>query len=141
MSKSNSLGTSLKVGTGNSQKTVGGITSISGIEISAEEIDLTALDNATGYREKEVGFKEVGNVSVSGFLDGADEGQTEMYSLLNSQTKTNFAIVFPTKIGKTWSFEGFVSGFTTGAEVGSGVTFEATIVVTGQATLAATASG
>lgn len=141
MSKSNSLGTTLKVGTGNSAKTVGGLTSISGIEISAETIDVTALDNATGYREKEPGFKEVGDVTLSGFLDGADDGQTEMYTLLNSQASTSFSIIFPTKIGKTWTFTGYVTGFTTSAELGNGVTFEATIAVTGQATLAATASG
>lgn len=141
MSKANSLGTKLEVGTGSAKKTVGGLTSISGIEITAETIDLTALDNSTGYREKAPGFKEVGDVSLSGFLDGADDGQEQMYTLLNSQAESAFAIVFPTAIGKTWSFNGYVTGFTTGAELGNGVTFEATIAVTGQATLADTASG
>lgn len=138
MSKSNSVGTKLKVGTGNAAKTVGGLTSISGIEISAETIDVTALDNATGYREKLPGFKEVGDVTLSGFLDGSDEGQNEMYTLLNSQASSDFAIEFPAAIGKTWSFTGYVAGFSTSADVGDAITFEATIIVTGQATLAAT---
>ena len=106
-----------------------------GIEISAETIDVTDLANATGYREKLPGFKEVGDVTVSGFLDGADEGQAEMYSLLNSQNDADFEIVFPAKIGKKWSFEGYVAGFTTSADVGDAITFEATIIVTGQAVL------
>lgn len=138
MSKSNSVGTKLQIGTGNSAKVVGGLTSINGIEISAETIDVTAMDNSTGYREKVPGFKEVGDVTVSGFLDGADDGQDEMYTLLNSQASSSFAIIFPTVIGKTWSFTGYVAGFTTSADVGNAITFEATIIVTGQATLAAT---
>ena len=136
MAKSNAVGTKLNI-KGNSPVTVGGLTSISGIEISAESIDVTALDNSTGYREKVPGFKEVGDVTVSGFLDGEDRGQEQMYTLLNSQEETDFEIVFPAKIGKTWSFSGYVAGFSTSSEVGDAITFEATIIVTGQATLAA----
>lgn len=141
MSKSNAVGTKLNIGTGSSAVTVGGLTSINGIEISSETIDVTDLANSSGYREKLPGFKEVGDVTVSGFLDGADSGQTQMYTLLNSQASSSFEIVFPTAIGKTWTFTGYVAGFTTGAEVGDAITFEATIIVTGQATLAASASG
>ncbi len=131
MSKSNAIGTTLKV----NNKSVGGLTNINGIEITADTIDVTALDNATGYREKEPGFKDVGDVTVSGFLDGADEGQTECMSLLNSGTIVACSITFPAKIGKTWSFQASVTRFSTGAEVGSAVSFEATLAVTGQPTL------
>ncbi len=92
MSKSNAVGTKLNIGTGAGAVTVGGLTSIGGIEISAETIDVTALDNSTGYREKLPGFKEVSDLTVSGFLDGADSGQTQMYTLLNSQESTTFEI-------------------------------------------------
>ena len=136
MAKSNAVGTKLNI-KGNSPVTVGGLTSINGIEISAESIDVTALDNSTGYREKVPGFKEVGDVTVSGFLDGDDDGQEQMYTLLNSQEEADFEIVFPAKIGKTWSFSGYVAGFSTSSEVGDAITFESTIIVTGQATLAA----
>ena len=133
MSKSRALGTTLKV----NSKAVGGLTTINGIEISAETVDLTALDNQTGYREKEPGFKDGGEVTVSGVLDGADEGQAEMYTLLESGATTTCNIVFPTKIGKTWTFTAGVSRFTTGAELEGGVTFEATLLVSGQPVLAA----
>ena len=133
MSKSRALGTTLKV----NNKAVGGLTSINGIEISAETVDLTALDNQSGYREKEPGFKDGGEVTVSGFMDGADEGQAEMYTLLNSGATTTCAIVFPAKIGKTWTFTAGVSRFVTGAELEGGVTFEATLLVSGQPVLAA----
>lgn len=133
MSKSRALGTTLKV----NSKAVGGLTTINGIEISAETVDLTALDNATGYREKEPGFKDAGEVTVSGYLDGSDQGQDEMYTLLNSGATTTCNIVFPVKIGKTWTFTAGVSRFVTGAELEGGVTFEATLLVSGQPVLAA----
>lgn len=137
MSKSNAVGTKLNIGSGNDAVAVGGLTSINGIEITAETIDVTALDNSTGYREKLPGFKEVGDVSVSGFLDGENAGQTQMYTLLNSQAESPFEIVFPAGIGKKWTFNGYVAGFTTAADVGDAITFEATIIVTGQAQLVA----
>lgn len=136
MAKSRALGTTLNV----NSKAVGGLTTINGIEISAETVDLTSLDNSTGYREKEPGFKDGGEVPVSGFLDGSDAGQTEMYTLLESGATTTCNIVFPSKIGKTWTFTAGVSRFVTGAELEGGVTFEATLLVSGQPVLAATAT-
>lgn len=136
MAKSRALGTTLKV----NSKAVGGLTTINGIEISAETVDLTALDNATGYREKEPGFKDAGEVTVSGYLDGSDEGQDEMYTLLNSGATTTCNIVFPAKIGKTWTFTAGVSRFVTGAELEGGLTFEATLLVSGQPVLGASAT-
>ena len=133
MAKSRALGTTLNV----NSKAVGGLTTINGIEISAETVDLTSLDNSTGYREKEPGFKDGGEVTVSGFLDGSDDGQEEMYSLLDSGNTTTCTIVFPSKIGKTWTFTAGVSRFVTGAELEGGVTFEATLLVSGKPVLAA----
>lgn len=134
MSKSNSVGTQFKIGTA----AVGGLTSVGGIEINADKIDVTALDNSTGYREYLPGFKDTGEVSLEGFLDGADSGQEAMYSALDANTLSNFSIVFPTAINKTWSFSGYVTGFSTSADVGDAIKFEATVTVTGKPTLAAT---
>ena len=136
MAKSRALGTTLNV----NSKAVGGLTTINGIEISAETVDLTSLDNSTGYREKEPGFKDGGEVTVSGFLDGSDNGQDEMYSLLDSGNTTTCTIVFPSKIGKTWTFTAGVSRFVTGAELEGGVTFEATLLVSGKPVLAASST-
>lgn len=137
MAKSRALGTQLKV----NNKVVGGLSSINGIEISADTVDLTALDNTSGYREKEPGFKDAGEVTASGFLDGADEGQTELYTLLASGEVVACQIIFPSKIGKTWSFQAGVSRFTTGADVDGAVTFDISLAVSGAPTLAATGAG
>jgi len=135
MSKSNSKGTQLKI----NNKVVGGLTSINGIEVNADTVDLTAMDNTSGYREKAADFKDVGDVTASGFLDGADDGQDECLSLLDSGEAVACQIIFPQKIGKTWSFTASVVRFSTGAELSQGVSFELSLAVTGKPTLAATA--
>ena len=140
MSKSRSVGTAFKVGSGASAKTVGGLTSIDGIKISSDEVDVTALDNNTGYREFLQGFKDGGEVPLSGFLDGADTGQDELYSLLESGTVTPMAIIFPAAIGKTWSFNAFVKEFSTGVDIDGAIAFDVTVRVSGKPALAATAS-
>ena len=134
--KSNSVGTTLKV----NSKSVGGVTSIDGVSVSADEIEVTALDNSTGYREFLQGFKDGGEVSVSGFLDGVDNGQAELYTLLESGASTTVLIIFPSAIGKTWTFTAFVKEFTTGVDVDNAITFDVTLRVSGQPVLAATSS-
>ena len=136
MSKSNSVGTQLKV----DNVKVGGLNSINGIEVTAEALDVTDFDNSSGYRDKIPGFKETGDLTASGFLDGADAGQTKCYTLLNSGDEASCQIIFPAKIGKTWSFQASVIGFKTGAEIGDAISFEVTLAVSGQPTLAASAS-
>ncbi len=135
MSKSNSVGTKLKI----DGVPVGGLKSINGIEVSADTIDVTDLNNESGYREKMAGFKDAGEVSASGFLDGEDEGQAKCAELLNSGDVVDCTIVFPAKIGKTWTFKACVTKFSTGAELEDAVSFEIALAVSGKPTLAATA--
>lgn len=135
MSKSNAVGTKLNV----DGVKVGGLNNLNGIDISAETLDVTDFDNSTGYRDFLAGFKEVGELTGSGFLDGDDAGQEKCYELLNSGDVVACSIVFPTKIGKTWSFQASVIGFHTEADIGDAITFEVTLAVTGQPILADTA--
>lgn len=136
MSKSHAVGTKLMIG----DTVIGGLKSINGIDVSADTIDITDLANTSGYREKMAGFKDAGDVSASGFLDGEDAGQEKCLELLNSGEEADCKIVFPTKIGKTWSFKAVVTKFTTGAEVEDAVTFETALAISGKPTLAATSS-
>ena len=118
MAKSRSVGTKLKIAakTGNTKVEVGGLKSVSGIDASG------------------------GEVTVSGYMDGEDEGQTRMYELMESGDVVDCEIVFPAKIGKTWSFKAGVTKFTTAADVDDAITFDATLKVSGKPTLAATTS-
>lgn len=134
MSKSHSFGTKLTV----DGKVVGALKNINGVEISADTIDVTTLDNTDGYREKLAGLKDAGEVSASGLMDGEDAGQDKCAELLNSGEVVDCAIVFPAKIGKTWSFKACVTKFSTGAELEDAVSFEIALAVSGKPTLGIT---
>ena len=71
-------------------------------------------------------------------MDGADSGQSRMYDLMESGDVVDCEIVFPTKIGKSWTFKAGVTKFTTSADVDDAITFEATLKVSGKPTLADT---
>lgn len=135
MAKSRSVGTKFTVDT----KPVGGLSSIGGVEVSSDTTEVTALDNTSGYKEYVGGFKDGGEVPLEGFLDGADAGQEAMYAALEDQEEHDFAIVFPEKIGKTWSFKGVVTKFATSAAVGDAIKYSAAVKVSGKPTLAKTA--
>lgn len=134
MSKSTSVGTKFKV----ADTPVGGLTSIGGVEINADSIDVSAMDNTTGFKDYLAGLKDGGEVSAEGFLDGEDSGQDAMYEALNDGQQRTFAIVFPDAIGKTWQFNGIVTKFATNAQLGDAVKFSAAVKVSGKPTLAKT---
>ena len=139
MAKSRALGVKLKIASsaaGSATTEVGGLTSINGVALSADSVDLTSMDNSTGYREKEPGFKDGGEVTVSGFFDNENTGQQLMNTLFESGEVVPVVIEFPPKqSGAKWSFNAGVSAFSTGFELEDGVTFEATLLVSGKPTL------
>jgi hypothetical protein len=136
MSKSNSVGTKLEV----DSVRVGGLTSIGGIEVSADATEVTDLGNEDGFKEYLPGFKDGGEVPVSGYLDGEDAGQDSCYALMMSGRVVPCKIIFPPKIGKTWNFNAAVTKFGTSVDVNDAVKFDATLKVSGKPTLARTAS-
>lgn len=135
MAKSRSVGTKFNI----DDTAVGGLTSIGGVEVSAETTDVTALDNTTGYKEYLGGFKDGGEVPLEGFLDGEDAGQDAMYTAMEDQEVHQFSVVFPAAIGKTWSFPGVVTKFATSAALNDGIKYSASVKVTGKPTLAKSA--
>ena len=123
------LGTVLQIGK-QSPKTVAGLTSIGGLELSADTIDVTTLDSDGGYREFIAGFKDAGEVSLEGYLK-LDEGQQALYTLFESGAVEDFTIQFPDNLGK-WEFKGVVTGFSTSADLEDPLSFSATIQVSGK---------
>lgn len=129
MAKVRGVGTTLSVDT----KLIGGLTSIGGIEASAETVDVTALDSQGGYREYLAGFKDAGEVSLEGFLDdGTSANQESIYTLFESGNTAACVITFPN--GGNWTFNGIITGFGTSASVDDAITFTATIKVSGAPT-------
>lgn len=130
------VGTRLKIGA----QAIAELTEIGGLELSADTMDVTSLDSAGGYREFIGGFKDGGEVSVSGFFNPGDAGQTALYNALQSGTTDSYQILFPSELGATWDFKGVVTGFNTSAALEDAITFEATIKVSGAPSLGLTAS-
>lgn len=131
-----SLGTVLKIGTSPAGVAVGGLTEIGGIELSADTLDTTTLDSDGGYKEFIGGFKDAGEVSLSGYLDiSSANGQKKMYDAFESGTVQDFSIDFPESIGANWTFKGVVTGFSTSASLEDLISFGATIKVSGKPSL------
>lgn len=127
------FGTKLKIGT---TGVVAELTSISGLEISADTIETTTHDSTGAFRTFASGLKDAGEVSVDGYFDKTDaDGQVALKDALISGTATAFKITFPTAVGAEWSFNGIVTKVSTGAAIEENITFSATIKVTGVPTL------
>ena len=135
MSKVSSVGTTLKSGS----TEIGGLTSINGVEVSQDTVDVTDLGNTTGYKEYLAGFKDAGEVSAEGFLDDEDDGQAAALASLNDGTVGDYTINFPN--GGSWSFKGVISKFSTSADVDSAVTFSISIKVSGKPTFTFASGG
>lgn len=133
-----SLGTKLQIGD-TTPVTVGGLTSIGGLELSADTIDVTTLDSVGGYREFISGIKDAGEVSIEGYFDSTTgKGQKELYNLFKSGATKTFTILFPSETKTSWEFEGVVTGFSTSAGLEDPISFSATIKVSGAPTLTVT---
>lgn len=119
---------------------IGTLTEIKGIEMSADTMDVTTLDTSSGYKNNIVGWKDGGEVSISGFFVPGDSGQAALVSGFNAGTEDTYIITFPAAMGATWTFTGLVTKISTGAGLEDPVSFEATIKVNGQPALGTTAS-
>lgn len=111
---------------------IGSLTSIGELSPTADEIDVTTLDSTGGYREFIAGFKDSGEVTVSGFHKD-DAGQKAARTAFNDNKTGEFVITFSDSV--TFTFDGFFKGYTIGSvEVDGAVGFGATIRVSGPVT-------
>jgi predicted secreted protein len=131
-----SVGTKLKIGT----NFITNLTEIGGLELSADTIDVTSLDSDGGYRKFIGGFKDGGEMSISGFFEPGDLGQKALYDAFTAGTTDSYEIIFPSELGATWAFKGVVTAFSTNASLEEAIGFEGTIKVSGQPSLGLVAS-
>lgn len=131
------LGTKLKIGA----NSITELTSIAGLELGADTIETTSLDNEDGYRTFIQGLKDAGEIGISGYFNPADtNGQKALHDAFDAGTLLAFSILFPSTFGAEWTFNAIVTGFSTGAELEDAVSFEATLKVSGKPSLGLTAS-
>lgn len=109
------------------------LSSIGEVSVSADELDATTLDSASGYREFLAGFKDSGELTITGYHDGS-AAQAGIRTAFGAGTAYATVITFPDN--KTVTFNSFVKGFTIGsADVDGIVGFGATFRITGAVTV------
>jgi hypothetical protein len=111
------------------------VTSISSVSITTDAIETTTL--ADDYRTFLPGLHDGGEVTVAGYFTGSDTGQNALQTAQDARTVGAYSVVYPTGIGKTWAFNGFVTNFSVlDATNDDPVGFEVTIKISGKPTLA-----
>jgi predicted secreted protein len=141
MAKVKGLGSSLSYlpayDSGNSVITVGALTSIGEIAPGSEEIDVTTLDSSGGFREFLQGFKDSGELALTGYHDKANTGQATMRTLYGTGATGYFWVTFPDATAVI--FTAYVKSYKAGAaEVDGAVGFGATLRITGIVQIIAT---
>lgn len=130
-----SQGVTFKKATGSA---VAFLNSIDGLSLKAGTIDTTALDATGGFKTFVQGFKEVDDVSLSGFYSSADHDG--FITDLLAGTSASYTIQFPPAggalTGSKWTFTGIVTGFSHKAAVDAVISFDAQIKVVGLPTFA-----
>ncbi|TXH19321.1 MAG: outer capsid protein Hoc [Hyphomicrobiaceae bacterium] len=128
------FGTLLKRGNGATVEvftTVAEVKSISGPGLSMETIDATHMESPNAFRELLPSFKNAGEVTLEMNFLPANANQQGLITDFQNRTKRNWKLVFPDTATTTWSFSGYITGFSPSAAVDSILTASATIAVTG----------
>lgn len=135
MAATRTQGTTLKfTPAGGEQLTVGRLTSVGEIQPDSEELDVTTLESAGGYREYMQGYRDSGEVELSGFHDAGDAGQKALREAYAGGGAGAFEVCFPD--GTKVEFSGFVKSHTIGAaEVDGAVGFGAVVRISGAVTV------
>lgn len=135
MAATRAQGTTLKfTPAGGTQVVVGKLTSVGEIAPEAEEVDITTLESTGGYREYMQGFRDSGELEITGFHDADDAGQTALRTAFASGASGAFEVKFPDDTAVT--FLGFIKSHTIGsAEVDGAIGFGAVIRISGAVTV------
>jgi len=130
-----SIGTKLRRTSG-TPTFIADLTSIGEVGIENSEIDVTTLDSASNYKEFIAGFKDGGEISLTGF-NKTEGNMAEMLAFAEAQTNQSYEIIFPT--GAKWFFVGFVKMWKQAENSVEGVRgFTGAIRITGRVVYAAT---
>ena len=109
---------------------IGRLRAIGEIRGDSEAVDVTCLDAENGYRSYVQGLKDMGEVTLEGFYEKAEEGQALLRALFESGAIVPFTVSFPDGSGAV--FSAFVKSHGLGAAQVDGVIgFSAVLRLTG----------
>jgi predicted secreted protein len=122
--------------------TIGELTSIGGLELDSDEIDVTHLLSPGGYEEVIQTIRRTGVVTLEGNFVPGDAGQADLMTSYLSGAVETYKITFPVAMATEWTFDAFVKKApSTEASMDGAVSFSAELRVTGQPSLDITQSG
>ena len=128
------MGTTLSCTVGNQTVTIGRLRAIGEIKADSDAVDVTTLDAPNGYKTYVQGYKDPGEVTVEGFHDSGNAGQSQLRSLYESGASIPFTVTFPD--ASAASFTAFVKAHALGAaSVDGAVGFSAVLKLTGGVTV------
>ena len=114
--------------------TVAEVTSISGIDLTADSIDVTTHGSTSRYREFIQGLRDGGEISIEGNYTTASSSL--IVTQLNTSATVTAVITLPTTPSSTaFTATVITTGFSTEAPVDGVIPFTATFKVTGVPTI------
>lgn len=134
--------TVLQRGDGASSETFTAVAAIAEVvppNISRDSVDTTVHNTADRYRTFIPGLHDGGEVTLRVLYDASGTNHAELLDDMNDDVLHNYKIVFPSGIGETWSFSGFVTALGDEAPMDDKISRAVTFKVSGKPTLAASA--
>ena len=128
-----SMGTTISCTVNSSPVLIGALRAIREIHADSEAVDITTLDATDGCRVYAQGLKDMGEVTLEGFYEPTNQGQTALRTLYASGAAVPFTVTFPD--ASALSFNAFVKSHAVGAaSVDGAVGFTAVLRLTGGVT-------
>lgn len=107
------------------------ITSIGGPELSSEQVEVTSLDSAGGFKEFVTGLKDGGSISIENNWIKSDTSQVQMRDDVQAGTKRNYRITWPDSPSTVVDFSASVEAFSMTTEPDAPVTASMTLKISG----------
>lgn len=107
--------------------------------LTRDSVESTVHNTADRHRTFIPGLRDGGEVSLVIDYDEAAGNHTELLSDFNDDLLHNYQVEFPTAIGMTWSFSGFITALGDESPIDDRIQRSITFKVSGKPTLATTA--
>jgi len=134
------INTLLKLGNGASPEvftTIANVSSITGLQLSANIVDVTSHSTGVPWRQKITTLLDAGDLSFDLFFIPADTGHQELLTIFQEKNGTtdglrNYQLWFPDAAPTKYQFSAYISKFSLTEAVDNVVRAAVTFTATGQ---------
>ena len=110
------------------------INSITGPNMSRDQIDVTSLDSTSGYREFIAGFRDGGELTLN--MNFTRDSYDDFLIAFQDDSAQAFSVALPDAGATTFTFNGWVTGLGMAVPLDDKVTSDVTIKISGPVTMA-----